>query len=83
MKNKLKQYIVILFVLVADIASASNPMGVDLSGVWQIALGSLFCADVVRQLRASLLNYMTSEQFTPVSDISAEALRQVLGDKTV
>ena len=83
MKNKLKQYIVILFVLVADIASASNPMSVDLSGVWQIALDSLFCADVVRQLRASLLNYMTSEQFTPVSDISTEALRQVLGDKTI
>lgn len=78
MKNKLKQYIVILFVLVADIASASNPMSVDLSGVWQIALDSLDCADVVRQLRASLLNYMTSEPFTPVSDISTEALRQVL-----
>ena len=83
MKNKLKQYIVILFVLVADIASASNPMSVDLSGVWQIALDCLFCADVVRQLRASLLNYMTSEQFTPVCDISTEALRQVFGDKTI
>ena len=43
MKNKLKQYIVILFVLVADVASASNPMSVDLSGVWQIALDSLDC----------------------------------------
>ena len=47
MKNKLKQYIVILFVLVADIASASNLMRVDLSGVWQIALDSLDCGDVV------------------------------------
>lgn len=43
MKNKLKQYIVILFVLVADIASASNLMRVDLSGVWQFALDSQDC----------------------------------------
>ena len=33
-----------------------------------------------RQLRTSLLNYMASEKFVPVSDVSAEKLRNVLGN---
>ena len=36
-----------------------------------------------RQFRASLLNYMASEKFVPISDISAEKLRQVLGNKAM
>lgn len=38
-------------------------------------------APETRQLRNSLLTYMASEKFIPVSDISTEALRQVLGNK--
>lgn len=36
-----------------------------------------------RQLRVSLLNYMASEKFVPTSNISAEKLRQVLGNKAM
>lgn len=52
MKTILKQYLVALFLIIAGTASASNPMGIDLSGVWQIALDSLDIGESERWFEA-------------------------------